>query len=169
MNTAEVQNTFNAHRPAIYGWAYRVLGNHHDALDVTQEVFVKWWRINREDTPPTRAVGWLRRVTINHSLNLSKARSKQTDIGAIDPPDTRTSPTDIATRELTGAVADALSDMSDQQRAVLFAKTYDGLTFARIAEEMNLAVPTVKTHYLRAVQTARRRLAAAGIVAGETL
>ena len=41
---------------------------------------------------------------------------------------------------------------------MLIAKVYDGLTFAQIAAELKLAVPTVKTHYLRALSAVRDRL-----------
>jgi DNA-directed RNA polymerase specialized sigma24 family protein len=41
---------------------------------------------------------------------------------------------------------------------VLIARTYEGLTFAEIAVELGIAVPTVKTHYLRAVSAVRDRL-----------
>jgi RNA polymerase sigma factor (sigma-70 family) len=55
-------------------------------------------------------------------------------------------------------IASALDRLSDIQRSVLVAKVYDEMTFAAIAAEMNVAVSTVKTHYLRAVQAVRDRL-----------
>ncbi|GAF95160.1 unnamed protein product, partial [marine sediment metagenome] len=48
--------------------------------------------------------------------------------------------------------------LSDVQRSVIVAKVYDDMTFAQVAEELGLAVSTVKTHYLRAVGTVRDRL-----------
>ena len=55
-------------------------------------------------------------------------------------------------------MAEALAELTDAQRGVLVAKIYDDLTFARIAEDLGVAVPTVKTHYLRAVRAVRQRL-----------
>jgi len=52
----------------------------------------------------------------------------------------------------------ALDRLSDVQRSVIVAKVYDDMTFAQVAEELGLAVSTVKTHYLRAVGTVRDRL-----------
>jgi len=150
----------------VYGWAYRLLGNHHDALDVTQEVFVKWWRASREEHPPHSPVGWLRRVTINHSIDLCNARSRrptQTDGEFVDE---RSPALESERRELAAAVSAALSRLPERQRAVLFAKVYDGCTFAEMAGEMELAVPTVKTHYLRALRAVRRELVASGLAPG---
>ena len=55
-------------------------------------------------------------------------------------------------------IAAALDRLTDVQRSVLVAKVYDEMTFAEIAMELSIAVSTVKTHYLRAVQAVRDRL-----------
>ncbi len=172
MNAAEMRDTFNTYRRSVYGWAYRVVGNHHDALDVTQDVFVKWWQAHRKDAAPIHAVGWLRRVTINHSINLCKARARQLPAAHLEPSRDRQGAgapewDDAERREIARVAADAMNEMSEQQRSVLFAKVYDGYTFAQVAEQMDLAVPTVKTHYLRALRAARRKFTEAGIIAGD--
>ena len=64
----------------------------------------------------------------------------------------------VARDELRSDIADAVETLSEMQQSVLFAKVYDGLTFARIAAELEIAVPTVKTHYLRALCSLRDRL-----------
>ena len=60
---------------------------------------------------------------------------------------------------LRDAVARGLRRLTDPQRSVLVAKLYDGLTFAEIAAEHEVAVPTVKTHYVRALASMRETLA----------
>jgi len=55
-------------------------------------------------------------------------------------------------------VTAGLAKLSDLQRSVLVAKVYDEMTFAEIAAELDVAVSTAKTHYLRAVRTIRDRL-----------
>jgi len=55
-------------------------------------------------------------------------------------------------------VAEALSDLTEMQRSVLVAKVYDEMTFAEIANEWGAAVSTVKTHFVRALQSVRLRL-----------
>ncbi len=64
----------------------------------------------------------------------------------------------VARDELRSDIAEATEALSEMQQSVLFAKVYDGLTVARIAAELEIAVPTVKTHYLRAVCALRDRL-----------
>lgn len=168
MSSAQYRKSFETYRDAVYGWAFRVLRDHHDALDVTQEVFVKWWRAHRNDDQPRHAVAWLRRVTVNHSINLCKSRARFRGSDVAHEAVAATPPADIERREIASAVTEALSDVTEQQRSVLFAKVYDGCTFAEIARQMDLAVPTVKTHYLRAIRSARRKLEEAGLLTGET-
>ena len=155
---AEVFNRFSRE---VYTWAYRLLGHHHDALDVTQDVFLRWIRQCR-DGEPDCARAWLRRVTINRSIDLRRARrevaesSEELDRRSARSDDRATRTSDDET--LRGDVAAGLAKLSDIQRGVLVAKVYDEMTFAEIAAEHDVSVSTAKTHYLRAVRTIRDRL-----------
>lgn len=71
---------FERHARDIYGWAFRILGRHHDALDVVQDVFLKWQRQCREDTPGS-ARGWLRTVTINRAIDLRRRDARYLSAG----------------------------------------------------------------------------------------
>ena len=151
---------FEQYAAQVYGWAYRFLGRHHDALDVVQDVFLRWNQQCRQ-ARPLQPRGWLRRVTLNRAIDV--CRKRQADAGAATMPvqlqaaDPRSDEMlDRAT--LREDIAAALDRLSDIQRSVLVAKVYDEMTFAQLSAEMNVAVSTVKTHYLRAVQAVRDRL-----------
>ncbi|MCP4251631.1 MAG: RNA polymerase sigma factor [bacterium] len=154
--TTVADPTFDQHRPQVYGWAYRLLQNHHDALDVTQEVFLRWWRSRGSDTAPTNPVGWLRQVTVN--LAIDALRSAQRRRIASLPEASADDPTDPARAETSARVTEALGGLTDHQRCVVVAKAYDGCTFAQIASQLGTSVPTVKTHYLRGLRALRDRL-----------
>ncbi len=152
---------FEEHTADIYGWAYRVLGRHHDALDVVQDVFLRW-RAQCEKQTPSQPRGWLRRVTVNRAVDLKRkdrsqrARDTQT-VAEVD--ETATLVGQGADSEsLRTDIAIALGQLTDVQRSVLVAKVYDEMTFSKIAAELEVAVSTVKTHYLRAVRVVRNRL-----------
>lgn len=154
---------YDQHSGDVYGWAYRILGHHHDALDVVQDVFLKWTK-QRSHAPPREARGWLRRVTINRAIDLQRAqRLKPVDRRGLEH---STSPaardesalteTDVGT--LRADIVSALDRLTEVQRGVLVAKIYDELTFAAIAGELDLSVSTVKTHYLRGIRAVRDHL-----------
>ena len=151
---------FEQYHGEVYGWAYRLLGCHHDALDVVQDVFLRWdAQCTRE--APARPHGWLRQVTLNRAIDLRRRRRTASDPGdnVIQQQAIRGDAAARLDQEvLRDDIAAALDLLSDAQRSVLVAKVYDEMTFARIGDEMGLAVSTVKTHYLRAVRTVRDRL-----------
>ena len=70
----QVGEVFERYTHEVYGWAYRLLGRHHDALDVVQDVFVRW---NNQCTqaPPRQPRGWLRKVTLNRALDIGRSRT----------------------------------------------------------------------------------------------
>lgn len=149
---------FERYVPEVYAWAYRVLGRHQDALDVVQDVFLKW---NEQCAaqPPHRPRGWLRRTTLNRAIDLMRGSKRSCSEEVIDGERSVAAGDDaIEAAELRCDVAAALDDLSDMQRSVVVAKVYDGLTFAQIAAEHELAVSTVKTHYVRALQAMHARL-----------
>jgi RNA polymerase sigma-70 factor (ECF subfamily) len=164
---------FQRYRRDVYGWAYRLLGRHHDALDAAQDVFVRWMAQARREAPKNPR-GWLRQVTLNRAIDLLRSRressapleSTSPRHGSAAPRPLRSdgaaSPAEcvdpLEREELRRDIAECLQLLTDAQRAVLVAKVYDGMTFAEIAAEQGVAVPTVKTHYLRAIAAVRDRL-----------
>ena len=151
---------FEQYTADVYGWAYRLLGRHHDALDVVQDVFLRW-DTQCAQSVPIRPRGWLRRVTVNRAIDVRRRRhAGERPIEAVA--ECVVAPVDTAThadREaLRGDIALALAALSEAQRGALIAKVYDELSFAEIAVEFGVAVSTAKTHYLRAVRALRDRL-----------
>ena len=151
---------FEQYTADVYGWAYRLLGRHHDALDVVQDVFLRW-DAQCARKSPTQPRGWLRRVTLNRAIDLRRRR--QAHPQSVEEAGELAETQDPAVAQLDhdllrSDIAVALDQLSDSQRSVLVAKVYDEMTFAQIAAELDLAVPTVKTHYLRAVRSVRDRL-----------
>jgi RNA polymerase sigma-70 factor, ECF subfamily len=157
--SSEAIGVFQRYRAEVYGWAYRLLGRHHDAQDTAQDVFLRWLAQTHRGTPENPR-GWLRQVTVNRALDLVRARRPTAALDGESGPRASAVGLDAAERqELRSDVTAALADLTDAQRGVLIAKVYDGLTFGAIAAELGLAVPTVKTHYLRALAAVRDRLA----------
>jgi len=153
-------DAFEPYTNDVYAWAYRLLGRHHETLDVVQDVFLKW-TAQCNQSVPDHPKSWLRQVTMNRAIDV--IRKNQRSLEQISDIDTTVSSParsmDRAERsELRQDIAMALDRLTDHQRSVVVAKIYDGMTFAQIAEEMKLAVSTVKTHYLRAIRVVRDRL-----------
>lgn len=153
----DVTHCFQAFRTSVYRWAFAMLGRQDEALDVTQDVFLRLLReqISFEHAAPARA--WLRTTTTRVVFDRSRsdrARRTRENRRPLPPGESRT----LEQCERLDRLRSAFNELSDQQRLVLICKCYDEMTFAQIAAELNLAVPTIKTHYLRALETLRTAL-----------
>lgn len=160
MPPADIELAFERYARDVYGWAYQLLRRHHDAMDVVQEVFLKWQR-QCAANPPEHPRGWLRRTTVNQSIDLHRRerRHHEVEVGqsTLDVP-ILDSPRDMDRAALSDDIAAAMGRLTEPQRDVLMAKVYDGLTFAEIAAEQGVALSTVKTHYVRALRAMHDQL-----------
>lgn len=162
MSTTDADSAFEEHAHAMYGWAYRLLGRHHEALDVVQDVYVNWAVQCRRELPRFPG-GWLRQATLRRAIDLVRRRRWEgTPLDQAGPTGSAACGSEVVepgdVQQLRADIAAALYALSDAQRAVLSAKVFDELTFAEIAEETGLAVSTVKTHFARALRAVRARL-----------
>ncbi|MCA9251137.1 MAG: sigma-70 family RNA polymerase sigma factor [Phycisphaerales bacterium] len=140
----------------VYRWAYRFMRNHDGAMDATQEVMLR--SVQHGGANIRNDLGWLRRITVNHCIDTLR-KKRPAIVEELEPPNRHPSPVHEAIgTETAELITTALEKLTEQQRAVVVAKTYDGETFAAIAESMGLSIGTVKTHYLRGLSTLRNAL-----------
>jgi RNA polymerase sigma-70 factor (ECF subfamily) len=155
----DVETCFQTHRARVYRWAHALCRRHEDALDVVQDVFLRL--IDRRPALASAAaeVTWLRRVTQRVVIDRWRAESARAVRQARHVP-VVTIADPLETRELVDQLRGVLGSLSEQQRLVIMCKCFDQMTFQQIADELGIAVPTAKTHYLRALAAVRARLKA---------
>ena len=138
----------------VFAQAYHMLRNRADAEDVTQEAFVRLWRIAPDwKQDQAKVTTWLYRVVANLCTDrLRKLRTSPLD-EAPEPED----PSPSAGRRLQGqtrvdALYRALDDLPDRQRQAVSMRHLDGLTNPEIAREMQLSVEAVESLISRGKQ-----------------
>lgn len=143
----------------VYATAWRVLGEHHAAADLVQEVFVKLHRELRSFKFESRFSTWLFRVAVNHALNRVSETGRHARIhekilrdGRGDPGGTREG------RPLDDEVQRALQQLSPKLRVVVSLRYLDGLSYEEIAEVLDLSLGTVKSRLFLAHETLRPML-----------
>lgn len=154
---ADLAECFEAHRARVYRWAYAMCGRHEDALDVVQEVFLRMLKRPPEPTSLPAIIAWLRQVTSRVLIDRWRAETTRSAAQRRYIPRTDADETPDA-REVAERLRAAIQRLSEQQRLVLMAKIYDRQTFQQVADELDIAVPTAKTHYVRALSAIRERL-----------
>jgi RNA polymerase sigma-70 factor (ECF subfamily) len=134
------------HESSVFGLAYRMLGNRADALDATQDVFLRVFRKARSFKQQSAFKTWLYRLTVNACHDLGRKRAR-TPSPTADPPERSDSPMDLETRV---SIEAALQDLIADQRAAVVMRDLYGLSYAEIAASTGVPVGTVKSRIARA-------------------
>ena len=151
---------FHQYKNLVYKTAYLMLDSADEAEDVLQEVFLQVHRSLSTFEPSKGAfTTWLYRVTVNHCL--SRRRKRRLLIISLEkvPPLALTEHPSFQDRlEDEEAVRQALSQLSEKLRAVVILRHYLELSYAEIAQILNIPVGTVKSRLNLALKTLRKEL-----------
>lgn len=151
----------------IQGVVYRLVGNHEEARDLSQEAFLKAYRALGTFKREARFSSWLYQIALNATRDRLRRRRRHPDVSLDDMEerpdaslrDARPSAFElIESSDLSRVVAAAMAGLPDEQREVLILKEYEGLTFPEIAETLDVPLSTVKTRLYRGLVQLRIRL-----------
>jgi RNA polymerase sigma-70 factor (ECF subfamily) len=150
----------------VYNYLLRLTGNREDALDLTQDVFLKAYQNLRKLEDPARFAPWLYRIAHNEAYSLFRKRRPEGDLPA-DPRDGESEPDIDAAAgaapafpiELTLAVTGALNRLSPDQREAVVLKIYQGFKFEEMAEILGCPVSTIKSRLYAALEILKAELA----------
>ncbi len=147
-----------------YVHALGLLGNHHDALELSQECFVRAYKaIDRFDESRS-FYPWLHRILRNACLNfiarkrpLTSADSPNPDQPVLDPPDLTFDPAVLCVRSETNRrLWAAIATLPESLRETLVLFHFQDRRYAEIAEILDIPVGTVMSR----LYAARKRLKA---------
>src|SRR5947209_4325445 len=115
------------HKRSVYQLCYRFVGNHEDASDLSQDVFLRAYRGLRNFRGQSSLATWLYRIGVNVCLNRVSVKAPALEpIGERAIPDERgESAADRLLRVERGArVRQAIAKLPRKQRATLVLRTY---------------------------------------------
>jgi len=150
----------------VYRLCRRMMGSAADAEDTTQEIFLRVFEQAGKFGGRARFSTWLYRLAVRHCLNRIKQRDRRAaaeaaaseQAGRRHPP---TGPTpferQVAQDELA-TVDQLLTLLPPHYRACLVLREIDGLSYAQIAELLDLPTGTVMSRLARAREMLRGAL-----------
>ena len=151
---------FHQYKNLVYKTAYLMLDSADEAEDVLQEVFLQVHRSLSTFEPSKGAfTTWLYRVTVNHCV--SRRRRRRLLIFSFEeaPPSSLAEHSSFEIQlEDAEAVRQALNHLSDKLRMVVILRYYSELSYAGIAEVLNIPVGTVKSRLHLALEILRKEL-----------
>src|SRR6476646_7252230 len=153
------------HRRSVYHLCCRFVGNHEDASDLSQEIFLRAYRGLRSFRGQSTLATWLYRIGVNVCLNRVSAK---TTLGRLTEPieekqfvDVRAeSPSERMLRgERAARVRAAIARLPRKQRATLILRTYHEMSHQEIADVLGSSVGAVKANFFHALGNLKKLLA----------
>jgi len=154
------------HRRHVYQLCYRFVGNHEDASDLAQDVFIRAYRGLKTFKRQSSLGTWLYRIGVNVCLNrvsakTPKAESLDTLIAASDhrvAAHEETATEALLRGERAGQVRAAIARLPKKQRATLVLRVYHELPHEEIAQMLGSSVGAVKANFFHALNNLRKLL-----------
>jgi len=139
----------------VYNVAFRVLGNHQNAEDITQEAFVKIWANLRNFRMASSIRTWIYRITVNLCYDFLQRRER-ISFAAEPFEDFKELSSDenplflLTEKELEEKIEETFSMLSPDNRLVLTLREFEGLPYREIAEILDCSVDAAKMRAHRA-------------------
>jgi len=145
----------------VYNYLLRIVRNREEALDLSQDVFLKAYQNLRKLEDPARFAPWLYRIAHNEAFSAFRKRRPEGDVLAPESgrEEISVGGTGAFPIELSIAVTTALGRLTDDQREVVVLKIYQGFKFEEMAEILSCPVSTVKSRLYTALDVLKTQLA----------
>lgn len=158
------------HQRTVVQLATNLLGDREEALDLSQEVFLRVFRTIHRFRGQSSLRTWIYRIVVNQARNRHRfwRRRHRGDQVSLDqhmaahgdvlsgfgPSPERV----LAQKELAARLHEALEHLPFEQRTAIVLREIDGMSYEEIAFSLDLAVGTVKSRLTRARQSLRAAL-----------
>lgn len=159
------------HERMVYQLSYHLLGSREEALDLSQEVFLRVFRTLATFRGQSSLRTWIYRIVINQARNRQRwwRRRRQGDQVSLDqhlqvhgelPQRNESAGPDrmLARKQAAARLWAAMERLPFDQRTAIVLREFDGLSYEEIAFSLDVAVGTVKSRLTRARQALRADL-----------
>ena len=173
-DTSRFEEIVTLFRERVFRIAWKMAQNHEDALDITQEVFLRAFRALRSWRGLARFSTWLHRITVNASIDYIRRQAKHhattesfedmepDRLAAAEAKCARSdSPRRLAyAAEVRREIFEAVRRLPSRQRRCFVLRHYHECSIRDVAAVLAISEGAVKRHLHRAARRLRRELAA---------
>lgn len=145
--------TVRKYRDRIFHHATYIVKDYQQAMDVTQEVFIKAMRERRFFNDDFKMKAWLFRVTSNLCFNIVRDRKRRGTILESLPIPTSTEADQfdvVFTSEKQRTILASMDKLTQSHREILMLRYYSDLSYAEIADSLGVKLGTVMSRLSRA-------------------
>ena len=157
----------------VYNLALKMTYSEEDALDISQEAFLRAYRQLAGFRGESRFSVWLYRLTYNLCIDFLRKRKLTAAVSItygddaddncdIEIPDLRELPEDsVLRKEMKESIAESINELSPQHREIIVLREINGMSYTDLARTLDVSEGTVKS------RLARARASLAGILLGK--
>jgi RNA polymerase sigma-70 factor, ECF subfamily len=155
------------HQRMVYQLAFHLLGDREEALDLSQDVFMRVFRTLPQFRGHSQLRTWIYRIVVNHARNRQRwwrRRHRASQVSLDQHLATHAEPSGnpqvapdnvFAQKRLASQLRRALDALPFDQRSVVVLREIDGLSYDEIAFSLGLTLGTVKSRLTRARRALR--------------
>ncbi|MCY2982896.1 MAG: sigma-70 family RNA polymerase sigma factor [Planctomycetota bacterium] len=156
----------------IYASLVAMLGNRHDAEDVTQETFLTAFRKLDQFERRSSFYTWLHRIAFNAAIDLQRRKKRTKNLFSTGDKTETAEPKEyysdspasiVMAKETVCQVQIALSRLDEERRNIIVLRDLQGMDYAEIAKMLGIPVGTVRSRLHRARIELREIMNAMGI------
>lgn len=160
----------NEHQRMVYQLSLNLLNDHNEALDLSQEVFLRVFRTLHGFRGQSSLRTWIYRIVVNQARNRQRwwRRRHRAEQVSLDehiqnhgelPGTASSSPDRLLHQKLVAErLRTALDRLPFDQKTALVLREIDGLSYEEIGFSLGVAVGTVKSRLARARESLRAQL-----------
>lgn len=169
--TSAFRELVERYKKKIYYLSLDLTGNHHDAEDLSQEVFIKAYRSLKNFRGDAKFNSWLYRITVNTCISQKRKKS----VSAMTLQDDFEGESSSQNFSQGGAthnperlaeagfmqqhIENALQQLTPRERSIFVLRHYNDLPLKEIAHILKISEGTVKSMLFRAIQRLQKELA----------
>lgn len=172
-DTTAFEFLFDKYRDKVYSVAFRFLKHQEDALEITQEVFIRAYQGLGKFKTDSKFFTWLYRIAVNRAIDHIRSRKArpsvempQSEEGSLADRVANPRSVDpsiaLERKEVAGKLFEAVSRLSEKHRAVFLLHAVEQLSYKEIAEVVDCSIGTVMSRLFYSRKKLQQYLAEAG-------
>ena len=150
-NDLQFNKFYSEYNKLIYCIAFSILKNEDESKDITQNVFEKIWKMNKNKYPTKNEASWLYTVTKNETLTYLRNKKQETnidDLYYIESEDNALN--EIIDKDKYNRI---ISKLDNKDQEIVSLRILSGFSFKQIARMLNMPIGTVQWKYYKAINT----------------
>jgi RNA polymerase sigma-70 factor, ECF subfamily len=151
---------YTRYRDRVYRTAWKIVLDREDALDVTQDVFIRVLRGISRFRHQSALSTWITRITVNTAVDCLRRRKRILAMHKAVREErlTEEASDDLERVESSDRVRQAMAQLGAEQRTCLVLREIEGLSYEEIAASVGISIGTVRSRIHRARAHVRRIL-----------